>query len=59
MLAFVNGALVSATQRYITVAIGGRDAYSVRNVFSTALQVHAAVAVSVCVLAQTIGLFFL
>ena len=46
MFGFINGSMSSATQRYITFALGKGDKENLQNVFSTALQIHVLIAVS-------------
>ena len=41
MFSFLNGSMSSATQRFITYAIGKGDQLQLEKVFSTSLQIHA------------------
>ena len=59
MFAFINGGMVSATQRYLTFELGRHNESKLTNVFSTAIQIHAVIAFIIIVLAETIGLWFL
>lgn len=59
MFGFINGAMVSATQRYITFGIGRGDIDSLTRVFSTALQIHALISLLTIILGETVGLWFL
>lgn len=59
MFTFINSAMVSATQRYITFALGKEDKESIQTVFSTAVQIHAAIALCIILLGETVGLWFL
>ena len=59
MFAFINGGMISATQRYITFEIGKNNNEQLSRVFSTALQIHAVISVVIIILAETIGLWFL
>ena len=59
MFGFINGSMSSATQRYITFALGKGDKENLQNVFSTALQIHVLIAVLIVVLGETIGLWFM
>lgn len=58
MLAFLNGAMSSSTQRFITVELGKGDGNSLKKVFSSCVFAHGIIAVLVIVLAETIGLWF-
>ena len=59
MFAFINGAMVSASQRFITFALGKGDLNMLKSVFSTSLQIHAIIASLVLLLGETAGLWFL
>jgi O-antigen/teichoic acid export membrane protein len=54
---FLNTAMSSATQRFLNVEVekGGE---SVGRVFSTSINIHAAIALVVLVLGETVGLWF-
>ena len=59
MFGFLNGSMSSATQRYITFALGKGDEKRLQTVFSTTLQIHAMIAAIIVLLGETIGLWFL
>ena len=59
MFGFINSSMSSATQRYITFALGRGDIPHLQKVFSTALQIHLLIAVLVALLGETVGLWFL
>lgn len=59
MFSFINGGMVSATQRYLTFEIGKGNLLQLKKVFSTSLQIHALIALIVVLLGETIGLWFL
>lgn len=58
MFAFLNGAMSSCTQRYITFALGKGDEGELKKIFSTSLITHMIIAAIVFMLAETIGLWF-
>ena len=58
MFAFLNGALVTSTQRYLTFELGREDFDRLNKIFSTSIQIHALVALCIVVLAETVGLWF-
>ena len=58
MFAFLNTAMSSATQRYITFALGKGDKKNLRKVFSTSVQIHLLISFFVLFLAETVGLWF-
>ena len=59
LFTFVNGGMISATQRYLTFEIGKGNLTQLNKVFSTSLLIHAVIALIVVVLGETIGLWFL
>lgn len=59
MFTFLNSAMSSATSRYITFEIGKGNMEQLKKVFSTALQIHAAIALLIVTLGETAGLWFL
>lgn len=59
MFVFLNGAMLSCTQRYITFALGKGDMENLKKVFSNSVVIHTLIAVLVVVLAETVGLWFL
>lgn len=59
MFGFINGSMSSATQRYITFALGKGDEKRLQTVFCTTLQIHTLIAAIIVILGETIGLWFL
>lgn len=59
MFGFINSSMSSATQRYITFALGKGDFGNLQKVFSTALQIHVFISVLIIILGETIGLWFM
>lgn len=59
LLAFVNGSMVSATRRYMTIAIANNDLENRKLTFSTSFYVHLGIAILVTILASTVGYYFL
>ena len=59
MFGFINSSMSSATQRYITFALGKGDKSRLQTVFSTTLQIHTLIAGIIVLLGETIGLWFL
>ncbi len=62
MFTFINAAMVTATQRYITFELG-RSAttadHQLSSVFSSSLQIHAIISCIIILLGETLGLWFL
>lgn len=59
MFSFLNGAMVASSQRFISYELGRRDEERLNKVFCISLTVHFLLAVTVLILAETIGLWFL
>ena len=59
MFSFINGSMSSATQRYITFALGKGDKGKLSTVFSTTLQIHTLIAGIIVFLGESIGVWFL
>lgn len=58
LFSFLNGAMSSATQRYLTFDLGKKDDARLQKTFSITLTIHAAIALIVLLLAETIGLWY-
>ena len=59
MLGFLNSAMLQASQRFISYALGMQDTHQLRLVFSTSLLTHLAIALIVLVISETAGLWFI
>lgn len=59
MFGFINSSMTSATQRYITFALGKGEKERLKTVFSTSLQIHSLIALIIVMLGETIGMWFL
>lgn len=58
MFGFFNGAMSSATQRFLAFDIGRKDYYQLRKTFNATQIIHIGIALLVFILAETIGLWF-
>ena len=58
MFSFFNGAMTSATQRFLAFDIGKNDLQQLKKTFNATLNIHIAISILVLVLAETIGLWF-
>jgi len=58
LLGFFNGAMASATQRFLSFDLGRKDYEQLRKTFNATQVVHVCIAVLVLVLAETFGLWF-
>jgi O-antigen/teichoic acid export membrane protein len=59
MLSFLNSAMVSATQRFLSFELGKNDYSQLKKIFSMSINIHAIIAIIILILAETIGLWFL
>lgn len=59
MFGFLNSALTSATQRFITFELGKSNKLELQKVFSISMIIHVLLALVIFVLLETIGLWFL
>lgn len=58
MFGFINAAMSTSTQRYLTFELGKENFLRLRDVFSTCVNIHVLISVVIVFLAETIGLFF-
>ena len=59
MFSFFNGTLASASQRFITFALGKGDFRELRKTFSLSFAFHALLGIFIFLLLETVGLWFL
>jgi len=59
MFTFINSAMTSATQRYITFAIGRGEKERANTVFCTCMNIHLLISFMLIIAAETFGLWFL
>ena len=59
LFAFLNSALTGATQRFLNFELGRKNRERAAKVFSASLLIHLAIAGTVLVLAETVGIWFL
>ena len=59
MLAYMNSVFVSASQRFISYALGNEDSKNLHNVFCTSVTVHYILAILILIIAETFGLWFI
>ena len=58
MFGFFNGAMGSATQRFLTFDIGREDHVQLRKTFNATQIIHIGMGLLIFILAETIGLWF-
>ena len=58
MFAFLNGALITTTQRYLTFELGKGDYEQLKRVFTASIFIHGLISLFIVILAETVGLWF-
>ena len=58
LFGFLNAAMSSATQRYLTFDLGKKDYVRLQKTFSAALTIHMGIALIVLLFAETLGLWY-
>lgn len=59
MLAYLNSAFVSATQRFISFSLGKNDIHDLISIFNTSKVVHYTLAIILVIIAESFGLWFI
>lgn len=59
MFGFLNAAMTTSTQRYITYELGKGNYERLKQVFSTSVNIHIIISIAVVFLVETIGIWFL
>lgn len=59
MFGFLNAAMTTSTQRYITYELGKGDSERLKQVFATSINIHILISVLVVILSETVGIWFL
>lgn len=59
MFGFLNAAMTTSTQRYITYELGKGNQDRLKQVFSTSVNIHILISFVVVILTETIGIWFL
>ena len=59
MFSFINNSMATATQRFITYALGKEDDDYLKRIFSTSVLIFFAIAALIIILSETVGLWFL
>ncbi|MBO1366912.1 hypothetical protein [Vibrio cholerae] len=58
MMAFLSGAMSSATQRFLSFELGKKDTVQLQNVFKMSINIHWLIIFIVVLIAETLGLWF-
>jgi O-antigen/teichoic acid export membrane protein len=57
MLSFINGAMIIATQRYLSISLGAHDTERLKSVFSSSVMLHLIIGLLIVFLLELGGLF--
>lgn len=57
LFAFLDSAMVTSTQRYLTFELGSGNPARLQRVFTTSVQIHAMISLIVVFLSETIGMY--
>lgn len=57
MFAFLNSAMASTAQRFLTYEIGANNKERLRGVFITSIQIHGLISIVILLLSETLGLW--
>ena len=58
MFSLINGSLSAGTSRFLTFELGKGDAVKLKKTFNASLAMHTAMALFLCLLMETVGLWF-
>lgn len=58
MFSFINGALTTATQRFLSYSLGQNDRVKFSRIFNTSIFCYMLVSIGIVILAETVGLWF-
>lgn len=60
MFSFLNGAMATSTQRYLTFELGKEgNVDQMQKVFNASIIIHALISISILILAETVGMWFI
>ena len=57
MLSFINGAMIIATQRYLSISLGAGDKEKTKEVFSASVVLHLIIGIFIVIALEIAGLF--
>ena len=58
LTSFLSSMMSASTQRFLNIEIGKNDSKSITKVFSTSIQIYAAICIIILLFAETLGLWF-
>ena len=57
VFSFINNSLATATTRFISFQLGGKDITNIKNVFSTSIHIHLFISFVVLILSELVGIW--
>lgn len=57
MLSFINGAMIIATQRYLSISLGAGDLFKLKSVFNSSVVLHLIISLIIVILLEIGGIF--
>lgn len=59
MFSFLNTAMYSSTQRYLSIAVGRNDSQQLHKIFNVSLVIHTLIGVAIVIICEGFGLWFI
>lgn len=59
LMTFLNSSMAGATSRFLTFDLGRKDFEHLKKTFSSALQIHIAIALTILIIGECIGIWFI
>lgn len=59
MFSFINGSMITSTQRFLSFSLGEGDHKEYSKVFSMSINIHVLIGILILIIAETFGLWFI
>ena len=59
MFSFLNTAMYSSTQRYLSIAVGRNDTLQLHKIFNVSLVIHSLIGIGIVIICEGFGLWFI
>lgn len=59
MFSFLNTAMYSSTQRYLSIAVGRNDTLQLHKIFNVSLVIHSLIGIGIVIVCEGFGLWFI
>lgn len=57
MLSFINGAMIIATQRYLSISLGAEEEFRLKSVFNSSIVLHLIISLIIVIVLEIAGIF--